>query len=101
MTKIAVASIKENVAENFGDCSNFNIFEVENEQPGKAKFVPNPGRSGYLPSFLNNMKVDVLIAGKMGENMVNSLKEKGIKIVLGAGGSAQEVAQAYLQGTLK
>jgi len=45
-------------------CSNFNIFEVENNQVVKSESIPNPGhKPGFLPNFQNDMRVNVIISG--------------------------------------
>ncbi|MEM5816303.1 MAG: NifB/NifX family molybdenum-iron cluster-binding protein, partial [Desulfitobacterium hafniense] len=55
MLKIAVASEMERVAEHFGHCVNFNIFEAEDNRIVKSGCLPNPGhKPGFLPNFLND-----------------------------------------------
>jgi len=100
--KIAVASEKEMVTEHFGYCKSFSIFEAENNQIIKSVSIPNPGhKPGFLPNFLNDMGVNVVIAGGMGGAAIEIFKEKGIKVITGAKGSAEAAANNYLQGTLK
>ncbi|NLN48938.1 MAG: dinitrogenase iron-molybdenum cofactor, partial [Clostridiales bacterium] len=65
--KIAVASEGKNVTEHFGHCENFNIFEAEGDKIVKSNSVPNPGhKPGFLPNFLNDLGVNVIISGGMG-----------------------------------
>ena len=65
--KIAVASEQQNVATHFGHCENFNIYETEGNKIIKSESVPNPGhRPGFLPNFLNDLGVNVIISGGMG-----------------------------------
>ena len=67
MIKIAVASENQKVTEHFGHCINFNIFESENKQIVKSESIPNPGhKPGFLPNFLNEKGVNVIISGGMG-----------------------------------
>lgn len=102
MIKIAVASENEIVTEHFGHCVNFNVFEVENNQIVKSESIPNPGhRPGFLPNFLNDMGVNVIISGGMGSGAIDIFNEKNIEVVVGASGNAKAVAEAYLQGSLK
>lgn len=102
MIKIAVASENEMVTEHFGHCINFNIFEAENGQITKAESILNPGhRPGFLPNFLNDMGVHVIVSGGMGGGAIDIFNEKGIKVIVGASGNAKEAAQAYLQGSLR
>jgi predicted Fe-Mo cluster-binding NifX family protein len=102
MFKIAVASENQMVTEHFGHCSNFNIFEVENKQIVKSESIPNPGhRPGFLPNYLNEMGVNVVISGGMGGGAIDIFNQKGIEVVLGVSGNAKVVAESYLNGTLK
>ena len=102
MIKIAVASENEMVTEHFGHCVNFNIFEAENKKIVNSESIPNPGhRPGFLPNFLNDMGVNVIISGGMGGGAIDIFNEKCIEVITGASGNAKAAAEAYLQGTLK
>ncbi len=102
MIKIAVASENEMVTEHFGHCKNFNIFEAEDGQVVKGESIPNPGhKPGFLPNFLNDLGVHVIISGGMGSGAIDIFNEKGIEVIVGANGNAKEAAQAYLRGALK
>lgn len=102
MIKIAVASENENIAEHFGHCKNFNIFEAEKNQITRSSSVPNPGhKPGFLPNFLHDMGVNVVISGGMGGSAIDIFNEKGIEVIVGAEGTAKSAATAYLNGDLK
>ena len=100
--KIAVASQNEMVTEHFGHCENFSIFESDNNKIVKSETIPNPGhKPGYLPNFLNEMGVNVIISGGMGGGAIDIFNEKGIEVIIGASGAAKTAAEEYLQGMLK
>lgn len=100
--KIAVATEQEMVAGHFGHCESFSIFEVENKQIVKSESIPNPGhKPGFLPNFLNDLGVKVIIAGGMGGGAIDIFNEKSIEVITGAQGYAKTVAELYLQGKLK
>lgn len=100
--KIAVASEYEIVTEHFGHCVNFNIFEAEDNRIVKSESIANPGhRPGFLPNFLNDMGVNVIISGGMGAGAIEIFNEKGIEVITGANGNAKAAAELYLQGKLK
>ena len=102
MIKIAVASENQNVTEHFGHCINFNIFQSENNQIVKSESIANPGhKPGFLPNFLNDTGVNVIISGGMGGGAIDIFNEKGIEVIVGASGNAKEAAVAYLKGNLK
>ncbi len=100
--KIAVASDKSMVTEHFGHCENFNIFETaDGEIIGKIS-VDNPGhRPGFLPNFLNDLGVEVIISGGMGGGAIEIFNNRCIEVVVGASGDAEEAVKAYLAGELK
>ena len=100
--KIAVASEKEMVTEHFGHCADFSIFEANNNEIVKSELIPNPGhKPGFLPNFLNDMGVNVIISGGMGGGAIEIFNEKGIEVIIGAKGSAEAAVNSYLQGDLK
>jgi len=102
MMKIAVASENGKVTEHFGHCESFMIFDTENNQIIKSETIANPGhRPGFLPNFLDDKGVKVIISGGMGSGAIDMFNEKGIEVIVGASGDAKAVVTAYLQGDLK
>ncbi len=100
--KIAVASEGTTVTGHFGHCQNFNIFEAEEDRITEIYSVLNPGhKPGFLPNFLNEMNVNVIISGGMGQGAIEIFNEKGIDVVTGAEGTAEAAAKNYILGTLK
>lgn len=60
-----------------------------------------PGhRPGFLPNFLADNGAEVVIAGGMGGGAVDIFEERGVKVILGVQGDAQEAVEAYLRGEL-
>nr|WP_312578957.1 NifB/NifX family molybdenum-iron cluster-binding protein [Sedimentibacter sp.] len=100
--KIAVASEKGIVTEHFGHCEGFIIFDTENNKIIKRETIPNPGhKPGFLPNFLNDMGVKVIISGGMGGGAIEIFNDKNIEVITGAKGNADEVVNSYLGGNLK
>ena len=102
MIKIAVASENEIVTDHFGHCINFNIYETKSGKIAKSESLPNPGhKPGFLPNYLNDLGVNVIISGGMGGGAVDIFNEKGIEVIVGASGDAKEAVESYLDGSLK
>lgn len=100
--KIAVASDGKLVTEHFGHCEGFAIFEDENNQIKREEFVPNPGhRPGFLPVFLHEKGVEVIISGGMGKGAIDIFNDKGIEVIVGAQGNTEAAVKSYLNGELK
>ena len=100
--KIAVPANGKIIWEHFGHCESFLIYDVENGEIVKEESVANPGhRPGFLPNFLADMGVNVIIAGGMGGGAVAIFEERNVEIVVGASGDAKAAVIAYLNGELK
>lgn len=102
--KIAIASEGNGkmVTEHFGHCETFTIFEAENMKITNTEVIPNPGhRPGFLPVFLHEKGANVIISGGMGGGAIDIFNEKGIEVITGASGDAEEAANNYLKGNLK
>ena len=102
MMKIEVASENGMVTEHFGHCESFMIFDTEKNQIIKSETIPNPGhKPGFLPNFLNDKGVKVIISGGMGSGAIDIFNEKGIEVIVGASGDAKAAVEQYLQGMLQ
>ncbi|NLJ99776.1 MAG: dinitrogenase iron-molybdenum cofactor [Clostridia bacterium] len=102
MKKIAVASEGNMVTEHFGHCSNFNIFETKGDKIIKTQSIDSPGhKPGFIPNFLNDLGVDVVVSGGMGGGAVDIFNDKGIQVVIGVKGEAETVVSDYLKGRLE
>ena len=95
---IAVAAMKEQVAEHFGHCETFLMYDSLKKE---AFTIPNPGhKPGYLPNFLGDHGVEVIIAGGMGGGAIEIFNIRNIKVVTGAQGDALAAAEAFCRGEL-
>ncbi len=99
--KIAIACEGANVTQHFGHCSNFMVYEAENGKITGETSVPNPGhKPGFLPNYLADRGVNVIISGGMGGGAVDIFNERNVEVVVGAAGDAKTAAQDYLRGAL-
>ncbi len=101
MKKIAVASEGKMVAGHFGHCEGFTFFTVTEEEITDTQFVNNPGhRPGFIPNYLNELGIKVIISGGMGSGAIEIFNEKGIEVITGATGEIKKVVQQFLEGSL-
>lgn len=99
--KIAVASDGKDVAQHFGHCEGFHVFEQVDGALNAGTFYPNPGhKPGFLPVYLHELGVDTVISGGMGGGAIAIFKEKGIHVVTGASGDSKAAAENYMAGRL-
>ncbi len=102
MIRIAVATVNGQVAEHFGYCDNFMIFDTENNKIINSEIVANPGhKPGFLPNFLADRLVKVIISGGMGYGAVEIFNQRDVEVIVGASGDGKEVVEQYLNGNLK
>ena len=100
--KIAVSCNGKEIWPHFGHCENFRIYETGEGKILSENSVPNPGhRPGFLPNFLADMGVEVIISGGKGGGAVDIFNERGVEVILGAQGDAGAAVEAYLRGELK
>lgn len=99
--KISIATDGKMVSGHFGHCEGFTIITAENGKSIKQEFIKNPGHQpGFLPNFLNDMGVNVIISGGMGGSAIQIFNEKGIDVITGASGDVAQIAELYLNGKL-
>lgn len=100
--KIAVASEDNTVAQHFGHCKNYNLYTVENKKIENKEVVENPGhKTGFLPKFLAEKDIDVIISGGMGSKAVDIFNKYNIKVVIGAQGDSKKAVEMFLEDKLE
>ncbi len=100
--KVAIAKEGNVVSGHFGHCEGFEVFDVENNSIVGRKFIENPGhRPGFLPRFVAEKGIKLIIAGGMGETAQELFKENGVDVVVGAQGNLDDIINKYISGELK
>lgn len=99
--KIAIATDNNLVSEHFGHCEEFTIYELDSKEITSKNKIENPGHEpGFLPVFLNEKEVDIIISGGMGGKAIELFNEKGIDVITGAVGEVDEIIEKYISGEL-
>ncbi len=103
--KIAIPISNERLCLHFGHCDMFAVIDVDDktlEILDRKDHTPPPHEPGVLPAWLADMKVDVIIAGGMGQRAQQLFVQNNIKVIIGATlCSPEELVRAYLNKTLK
>ncbi len=100
--KIAVSTEAGNVAAHFGRCPAYTLFEIKDGTIISKEEIANPGHQpGFLPRFLSQKGVDLVIAGGMGPRAQNLFQQHNIETIIGVQGPVNEVMDIYLKGELK
>lgn len=99
--KIAVPKENNSVCAHFGHCEGFEVYNIEESNILDSQFVENPGhKPGFLPLFLKEQGVDMVITGGMGQRAQELFKENNIGVITGATGSIENVIKCYIKGDL-
>ncbi|MCR2043301.1 NifB/NifX family molybdenum-iron cluster-binding protein [Anaerosalibacter massiliensis] len=100
--KIAVATEGNAVSGHFGFCEGFTIYEVNDKKIVDKSLITNPGhKPGFLPKFLREQDVNVVVSGGMGARAQELFNENNIEVVVGAEGPCNDVVDKYIKGELK
>ncbi len=100
--KIAVSCNGTKIWAHFGHCENFMVYDVADGAIVTEAAVPNPGhKPGFLPNFLADMGVEVMISGGMGGGAIEIFNERGVEVILGAEGDSKAAVEQYLAGNLE
>lgn len=100
--KVAIATENGYVSAHFGRCPTYTIVDIENASITSRQEIGNPGHQpGFLPRFLAEKGVDVVIAGGMGPRAQDLFTQNGIKNIRGVQGKVEDVIQAFLKNELQ
>jgi predicted DNA-binding protein (UPF0251 family)/predicted Fe-Mo cluster-binding NifX family protein len=95
------SSDKVTIDIHFGHAGEFAIYTVKNNEVLNVKYItPVVLRPGSYPESLKKEGVDLVIASKVGDRMINLFKTQGIEIILGAKGRIDVNLNEYLGGFL-
>ncbi|MFA7075100.1 MAG: NifB/NifX family molybdenum-iron cluster-binding protein [Candidatus Izemoplasmatales bacterium] len=99
--RLAIAVKNNEIAEHFGHCDYFQVYNISNNiVESEEKIINPPHQKGLLPKFLKDNGIDSLITGNIGSLAVDKLEELGIEAVRGVKGSLQQILKEYLKNTL-
>jgi predicted Fe-Mo cluster-binding NifX family protein len=99
--KVAVPTRDGRVDDHFGHCDHYTIYTIENKQILSREDLPSPqgcGCKSGIAADLQQMGVEVMLAGNMGQGAKNVLEAQHIKVVRGCSGDVEELVAAYLEG---
>ena len=99
---VAIATDNKMVAQHFGRCPEYTLFEIIDGTIGSEKVIANPGHEpGFLPAYLAKMGVNTIIAGGMGPRAQSLFAAENIESYIGISGDVKDVVEDYLAGKLQ
>lgn len=100
--KVAIANNDNMCTEHFGHCEGFKIYEIRDYKIINEYFIKNPGhKPGFLPMFLKEKGVNVVISGGMGQRAQEIFNENNIQIIVGISGDNNTIINQFIQNTIK
>jgi predicted Fe-Mo cluster-binding NifX family protein len=102
--RYAIPITDDKVSAHFGHCSHFALFDVDESTKAivKREVIPSPGHQpGFLPAWLAEEGVSVVIASGMGSRAQAIFNENQIEVVIGVLADDPEKAVLdYIKGDL-
>jgi len=99
--RIAIATDQGRVAQHFGRCMEYTLFDVEDKKVTNKFVLANPGHEpGAIPKFLNENDCHLIITGGMGRRAQGFFEEFNIDWIIGVSGDVDKVMEDYLNNTL-
>ncbi len=100
--KIAIAREGNQVSQHFGHCEGFEVINIEDNKLESRDFVKNPGhKPGFLPKYLAERDVDIIISGGMGATAQDIFAKNNINVIVGAKGELEKVINDFINGNLE
>lgn len=97
--KVAIAKEGDLVSEHFGHCSEYALYDVEQNEITRRELLQSPGHEpGKLPALLAEHKVTHVLAGGMGPAAVDLFCANNIEVYLGVRGPVDAVIQTFIEG---
>jgi len=102
--RFAVPVTEGKVATHFGHCSHFALFDVDESTKViiKKEVIPSPGHQpGFLPAWLAEQGISVVIASGMGSRAQALFNESRIEVIIGVlGDDSEKAVLDYIRGEL-
>lgn len=100
--KIAVATEGGHVSAHFGRCPVYTIADVRDGRIVSREEIPNPGHQpGFLPRYLSERGVEVIIAGGMGPRAQGLFADNNIRTLTGVQGPVDEILDKFVRQELE
>jgi predicted Fe-Mo cluster-binding NifX family protein len=100
--KVAISTDSGYVSAHFGRCATYTIVDIREGHVIDREEIPNPGHQpGFLPQFLSERGVNVIIAGGMGPRAQGLFAQKNIETLIGVQGPIDTVIEQFLKQDLE
>lgn len=95
--KVAISTDMGYVSAHFGRCASYTIVEIEEGKVVNREEIPNPDHQpGFLPQYLYDRGVNVIIAGGMGPRAQGLFAQNNIESLIGVQGPIDDVIAKFI-----
>ena len=101
MAVVKKGSLKDKIAEHFGQAENFLIYDTESDKFVVKKNPEFLGKPELPPDFLHRFKVDAVITFSLGPRAHEKLRDYKIKMYKATEGTVLENITALKEGQLR
>ncbi len=105
VTTIAIPVVNGEVSAHFGHAEQFSLITLDPASgsiTSTEEKTPPPHEPGVLPRWLKEQKVDLVLAGGMGQRAKSMLEQQGVRVVVGIESADPEaIVKKWQAGTLK
>ena len=101
--RIAVPTRDGHVDDHFGHCAYYTIFDIEDGNIISTERLDSPqgcGCKSNIASVMQDMGIELMLAGNMGEGARNKLQSHNIRVIRGCKGAIEAVVKGYLCGII-
>lgn len=100
--RVAIAADRGMVAQHFGRCPYYQIYDLHEDKILSPKTIANPGHEpGLLPKLLASYGVHCVVAGGIGHKAQVLFGRQGIDLIMGVVGPVDEIIKKLSQGSLQ
>ncbi|MFW6120702.1 MAG: NifB/NifX family molybdenum-iron cluster-binding protein [Petrotogales bacterium] len=96
--------VDSKISEHFGHTPYYAFVQVKNDEIESSSIEENPFSShdpGEIPDYLKSKGTDVVITQGVGRRAKAYFEQLKIEVVTGASGTVEELAKAYINGSLR
>jgi len=104
MYRIAVPTRKEYLFKHFGQCQEFTLYDIDedNNKILKTHIVADESHEHGFPHWLLTENIRLAIVGNIGEGAINKLKADNVDVIAGAKyKKSLDIVNDYLAGKLE
>ncbi len=103
--RVAIPLTEGKLCLHFGHCGTFAIVDLDMENKelkNREDVVPPPHEPGLLPRWLAEKKVNMIIAGGMGQRAQTLFQSNNIEVIVGAPSlTPEELVNNFMNGKLE